>query len=386
MFLEYTLCTMKILIVGGGIGGLTLAAFLQDSNVEYEIVEKSAAEPAGFLLVMWDNARDILKKLGLADQFDAGGTAIHEYSMRDGKGRVLRTYNLKDFYVNYGTAITMVARKDLCHWLTTKIDSSKYRGGAILTGLVQKGSAVEATFSSGEVKTYDVVVGADGVHSAVRSLLFKKDAEVYENWRSWWVWVDPKCNAPATVTEYLGAGELVLVFSAGDKRLAILSAPADHTVWDTPEGRINRLREIFKDEPDVVNMLAQKQDADAMPSDLAEVGLREWVKGRVALIGDAAHSFGPHAGLGGGLAMEDAYVLAGELMQASKGVSVEWALKNYEQKRKKRVATARRLNNRMKLGTIVKSKLFRSLINLVVPYLPESFLVANYNRLLKEEI
>src|SRR4051812_12128058 len=107
---------MKILIVGGGIGGLTLAGFLKDSSIEYDIVEKSSAEPAGYLLVMWDNARDILKKLSLADHFDTEGTAIHSYSIKDGEGKLLRRYNLNDFYVKYGTAITMIARQDLCHW------------------------------------------------------------------------------------------------------------------------------------------------------------------------------------------------------------------------------------------------------------------------------
>jgi 2-polyprenyl-6-methoxyphenol hydroxylase-like FAD-dependent oxidoreductase len=379
---------MKILIVGGGIGGLTLAAFLEGSRVEYEIVEKAATEPAGFLLVLWDNARDILKKLGLAERFDAEGTAIHQYSMRDGKGRVLKNYNLKNFYVNYGTAITMVARRDLCHWLMGKVNAGKIRSGVTVTAIVGNANSVSVTFSTGETREYDAIIGADGVHSTVRSQLFTKEAEAYENWRNWWVWVKPEMNAPATVTEYLEAGALILVFSSGEKRLAILCAPADHTVWDTPEGRIDRLKQIFKDDTALVpEMFENMQDADAMPSDLLEVRMKRWTKSRAALIGDAAHSFGPHAGLGASMAMEDAYVLASELMQAAeKNTPIEQAFKNYEAKRKPRVAAATRLNTRMRLGTIVKSKLLRKAINMIVPLLPESFLVANYNRLLKEEL
>ena len=76
---------MKVLIVGGGIAGLTLAAFLKDTEVSCTIIEKAPDwSHAGFLVSLWDSARDILKKIGLSDQFDAAGSPAHMYSVRTG--------------------------------------------------------------------------------------------------------------------------------------------------------------------------------------------------------------------------------------------------------------------------------------------------------------
>ena len=379
---------MKVLIVGSGISGLTLAAFLESFNVEYEIIEKcKVIDQKGFYLVAWDNVRDILKKLGLAEQFDASGVRIQNYSIRDGEGRVIRNYDLRDFYVNYGSAITMLNRESLRNWLLSKINPSRIATGLVIEKITERDSGVSVRLSNQNVKEYDVVVGADGIHSSIRSLTFKKEAERYEDWRCWWLWVPNKLNAPATITEYVEPGENALVFSAGERSLAILIAPAKHSIWDTPEGRINRLKEIFNDEHAFIpEALKNLEDKDLMPSDLIDIEMRNYAKGRVALIGDAAHSFGPHAGLGAGMAMEDAYVLSGELLRVSNQYPLERALLNYERKRKSRIKTARKLSEKMRLWTLIKSRPLRKIVNVCVKYVPESFFVADYNRLLKEEI
>lgn len=379
---------MRVLIVGAGVGGLTLAAFLESSHVEYDIIDKSrTVEQPGFFLVAWDNGRDILRKLGLADKFDAIGTRIQNYSVRDGKGNLLRNYNLKDFYVNYGTAITMVSRENLREWLLSKIDPSKIKTCVAIEKITQNELSVNVVLSNKETRNYDVVIGADGVHSTVRALEFQKDVERYENWRCWWLWVSNKFNAPATITEYIEPGENILVFSAGARSLAILAAPADHKGWDTPAGRINKLKEIFKDETAVVpEAFNNLKDEDVMPSDLLKAEVKNWVKGRVALLGDAAHSFGPHAGLGASMAMEDAYVLAGELIRVSNQYPLEKALRNYQKMRKHRVAIAKTLNEAMRLWTLIKSPVLRKIVNICVQFVPERFLVGAFNKLLKEEI
>src|SRR3989338_6542320 len=379
---------MKVLIVGAGFSGLTLAAFLEGSNVEYEIIDKSkSVHEGGFVLVAWDNVRDILKKLGLADQFDTFGIRIRNYYIRNGKGQLLRNYDLRDFYLDYGTGITMLGRENLRDWLLTKVKESKITTGLSIEKIIQKDSGVEVLLSNQESRRYDILVGADGIHSCVRSLEFQKDAEKYENWRCWWVWIPNQFNSPATITEYIEPGENVLIFSAGAKSLAILIAPAEHTLRDSPEGRLARMKEIFKDEHVLMpEALQGLQDKDLMPSDLIDVEMKNSVKGRVVLIGDAAHSFGPHAGLGAGMAMEDAYVLAAELMRISNHYSVEKALANYEKKRKPRVRTARRVSEKMRLWTLIKSQPLRKIVNVCVKFMPESFFVEDYNKLLKEEI
>lgn len=82
---------MKILIVGAGIGGLTLAGFLKDSSIEYDLIEKAPSiKGQGYSLCIWNNGRRILQKLGLGEEFDKAGCPVHYYCVRDGKGKLLR--------------------------------------------------------------------------------------------------------------------------------------------------------------------------------------------------------------------------------------------------------------------------------------------------------
>ncbi len=379
---------MRVLIVGAGIGGLTLAAFLRDSDIEYEIVEKAPDwSRQGFLIGMWDSGRDILKKLGLSEQFDKSGSPVRRYSMRNGKGTHLHDFDFSDFYVKYGSAMTVIRRNDLHDWLLQKIDQSKLRMGISVENIVQNPERVTVTFGNGGVKDYDVVVGGDGVHSSVRSQVFGKHIESYQNWRVWYGWVDAKFGTPATIIEYVEPGEFAAIFTACGKAMVWLSAPAEHGTWDNEKGRIARLKEIFKDEKEIMpGILDAVLDENMLPTDLVTLKLKKWYEGRVVLVGDAAHNFGPHAGVGGGMALEDAYVLAGELMKVSNLLPLSVALQNYQIERGKRLRYARGLSDRVRGATLIKSRFLRKLLDAVIPYAPARFFTKNLELLLKQEI
>ena len=105
---------MKVLIVGGGIAGLTLAAFLEGSDVECGIIDKAPDwSHQGYAIGLWNNARNILAKLGLDREFDTQGTRIQNYTIYDGSGRLLRAYSLKHFYATYGVGVSIIKRADL---------------------------------------------------------------------------------------------------------------------------------------------------------------------------------------------------------------------------------------------------------------------------------
>lgn len=379
---------MKVLIVGGGIGGLTLAAFLEHSNIDYEIVEKCPNwEHQGFILGLWDNGRDILKKLGLAERLDTTGTRIQAYSVRDGKGRIVRNYNLRRFWKEYGSGLTCIDRADLHDWLLQKVDQSKIRMNTSLKSIKETESGVDVAFSDDSSGRYDAIIGADGIHSQVRTILFPDAKERYDNWRIWYTWIDDKFNVPGTMTEYIEPGEMAVVFKANGKTHASFLAPASHSAWDTKEGRVERLKHLLKDESALIpSALVQHKDEDLQPSDLLEVRLDTWVHGRVALLGDAAHGFGPHAGIGASMAMEDAYALASEIMQVSESYSANKALKAYEEERKERVRIARDLSQRIRGYTLIRSPLLRKIMNVGVHFVPETYLTREYDELLKTEI
>ena len=88
---------MKVLVVGGGIAGLTLGAFLEEAGVAYTIIEKRPTlESMSFVFVLWDNGRDILQKLKLAERMDRLGSPVQNYCVRDGKGMVMREYAMRE--------------------------------------------------------------------------------------------------------------------------------------------------------------------------------------------------------------------------------------------------------------------------------------------------
>ncbi len=378
---------MKILIVGAGIGGLTLAAFLRNSSVDVEIVEKAITlSTQGFSLGLWNNGRNILSKLGLCDKFDKEGSRIRYYKICDGKGRELRTFNLSEFYSQYGLAYTQINRVSLHDWLVELAGKEKISLDTHVKTIQQNDDAVTVEFTNGEIKQYDLVVGADGIHSQVRSLVFGNEYESFDNWRVWFAWIDNVYKQNATVTEYIEAREFLGVFDVGEKTLAVLIAPAKHAVWDDVKGRLKRLEDTFKDETVLSGFLEKLKEEDIVPTDLSHVQMKTLVKDKVVLLGDAAHGFEPHAGLGASMAMEDGYILAGELMKVSGNYPLSKALTTYQTVRKERVATARSLTNRMRAWASIKSKPVRWGVNLLIPFIPQSFFTKKYHRLLQEEI
>lgn len=378
---------MKVLIVGAGVGGLAAAAFLESTDVDYEIIEKCPDwTHQGFVIGLWDNGRDILQKLALAESLDASGSRIQKYSLRDGEGNILREFKLKEFYSEFGGAVTIVGRKELLDLLRSKVPAEKIRLSTPLDGLHVSGDGVFATYS-GEQKRYDVVIGADGVHSKVRSLHFGEHIESYTGWRAWYSWIDHTYDVPAAIVEYIEGGQTIVTFSSGMRTLMGLMAPSDHAIWDTKEGRIERLTKIFSQEKHLVPRAFQNlKDDDVLPTDLVDVNMRTFIKGRAALVGDAAHSFGPMAGLGSSIALEDGYTLAAQLIRASEGASLPEALSQYEKDRWSRVKIARQITMKLRVAGQNRTRLGASFIKLIAPFIPASFLTADYKKLLRNEI
>ncbi|MEK7574934.1 MAG: NAD(P)/FAD-dependent oxidoreductase [Patescibacteria group bacterium] len=378
---------MKILIVGAGVGGLTLAGFLKDSAIDFELIDKKADEsPQGFSLGLWNNGRNILAKLGLAERFDYLGSRIRHYRVCDGKGELLKKYDLSEFYSEYGVAYTHIDRAALYKLLLDLTPLEKINFKTEISQIKQKSEKIEVAFSNGEIKEYDLVVGADGIHSQVRELAFAGSYELFDNWRVWYAWIDNTFKQNAAVTEYIEPGEFVGVFDVGSRTLAVLIAPAKHSVWDDVAGRLERLNKLFKNESVLSGFLRNLKNEDISPTDLSHVKMKRWVNGRSVLLGDAAHGFEPHAGLGASMAMEDGYVLAGELIKVSETYSIEKALENYQKIRAKRVGIARTLTNRMRAWAFVKSRPLRKIINILIKLIPQSFFVNKYHQLLREEI
>ncbi len=367
---------MKILIVGAGIGGLTLAAFLKRLNIDFEIVEKRTdTDKQGYSLGIWDNGRDILRKLGIEEKLDETGKRIKNFIICNGTGKILKNYNLQDLYTTYGSAYTHLDRTALLGWLTDLVGKER----------INRGITID---SKDQLKNYDLVVAADGVHSKVREISFGDiEYEHYSEWRLWLTWIDGKYKRDKTVVQYIEYGQFAAIFDDGGKTLLVMIARAKHSDWDEEIGRVERLKKIFNKHGLIQEILAEMKDSDIKPTNLSFVDMSKWVSGNTVLLGDAAHAMEPFAGLGASMAMEDAYILSGEIYKAKQNdISIEEALRSYEKSRKKRVATAKRVTKGMRWWAISESSFIQKLVSLFLPYVPPEYFTKDFHKLLKKEI
>jgi 2-polyprenyl-6-methoxyphenol hydroxylase-like FAD-dependent oxidoreductase len=375
---------MKILIVGAGLGGVMLAACLQRRGIDYQLIEKSPnGQQQGFSLGIWHNTRQLFQYLQLEDSLDALGSRMHSYEVREDSGRLLRHVNFAELYARYGMAYTQVNRRKLRQLVVSKIDSTKIAYGQKITAINQHSDRVEVVLSDGSTATGDVLVGADGVHSFVRDCSFCSGLQKFFGWRAWYVGIDHRYQSPNGMVEYVGAGRCLSIFDDEDYTLTIFFAQRALGQDNGPD-KAAQLKKLFHRElRHLPGCLDGIPDDRIMATDLARVDSNDWVRGRVVLIGDAAHAVEPHTGMGGAMAMEDAYVLAEQLATSA---DVATALNNYQRLRIPRIKVIRRLTKGIGMFAFMRSAVLRRAANLVIPYLPQSVYYSGYYRMLDESV
>ena len=335
---------MKILIVGAGISGLTLGCFLKKhTDFEVDIIDKAADwSHLGFTIGIWDLGRQILSRLDLDSDFDRLGRQIHSLFITDRDNKhLVRLYHFDEFYKKYESAYTHIGRKDL-HDILLNNSNCKVRMGLSPEKITQQNNSVEVIFSDGTKDNYDLVVGADGLHSKVRELIFPDDKVEYTGNRVWFAWIPRKFVANQTVTEIIGKNHIVNLFDDPSNACAVFTAPEIPKTFDEPKTRIERLKDHFKSfGAPIPEILSTLKAEDLLPSDIGFVNSNNWVKNRVVLIGDAAHAMEPFAGIGASMGMEDAYVLMDELCQLHSPSIINKVLDRYMERRLPRVELAR---------------------------------------------
>ena len=325
----------RILIVGGGIAGLTLAAALHQQGFIVELVERNPtwhAAGAGFLVQA--NGMRVLHALGLGAAIEQAGAVVRRWDFCDEQGEVLCTTDLKALWSDAGPCVG-IERTKLQQVLLPGIAVVPCRLGTSIMSLDQDNQRVSATFTDSSACEYDLVVGADGISSAVRRLALSATAPTdlgALNWRS----IAPiRPGGLATVQFLLGDGCFFGLCPVGEGRtygFGYIMQPRSH---DPLEGRLERLRNRFAGFGGPVRdyLASLERDEQVHCSAMEWVDVDEWHTGRIVLIGDAAHASSPLMGQGGCMAMEDACVLGETLRSAA---TVDGALSDYASRRKPR--------------------------------------------------
>ncbi|HSS87644.1 MAG TPA: FAD-dependent monooxygenase [Reyranella sp.] len=325
-----------ILVVGGGLAGMTMAAALHHHGFTVELVERRETWHAvGAGLLVHANGMRMLAALGLASGVERAGAVVGRWQFCDEQGEVLSDTDLDALWGHAGPSVG-IERTKLQGALLPGVAQVRCRLGTEVTSLVQDDARVSVGFSDGSSGDFDLVVGADGIRSTVRALALTSTAPSYlgaMNWRS----VAP--IRPVGLTAFqinLGDGCLFGLVPLGSGRTYAFAYVAHPHYRDPVEGRLARLRQRFSSfGPRVAAYLAVlERDDEVICSAMEWMELAKVHAGRVVLVGDAAHASSPMMGQGGCMAMEDACVLAEELRAAT---TVEAALESYARRRKPRV-------------------------------------------------
>jgi 2-polyprenyl-6-methoxyphenol hydroxylase-like FAD-dependent oxidoreductase len=358
-------------VVGAGIGGLASALALRGAGWSVSVLERADEfRPAGAALVLWPNAVRALRALRVAEPVLARAVPNGLMLGRRPDGRVLTRVDLGALAEQLGEPVVTVHRGDLHDALLTAVGPVPVHTGVEVTDLAPGadgrptvraidrtggGSGRGSGRPGAEVSwAADLVVAADGVHSALRSQLASSCRVLTADCVAWRA-VVPSERAPVLDAggETLGVGRRFGCASLGPRGVywyATLPGPVRD---ESPDVQLDRLRAVLRDwHPPIPALLAGTEPADLLHHPVQELWPlprqlhRRVGAGAAVLVGDAAHAMTPNLGQGACLALEDAATLGAVLPAVGPGPDLATALERYHELRYRRVARLSRLSRR----------------------------------------
>jgi 2-polyprenyl-6-methoxyphenol hydroxylase-like FAD-dependent oxidoreductase len=338
----------KLIVAGGGIGGLAAAFALRRAGLETVVYERAPVfAEVGAGLSLWPNATRILQAWGLLEAVLELGERVAGFDLRRPDGSLIAAVSMAGF----AAPALCLHRADLHRVLLRALPERCLAASQRLEGFRQDSQGVWARFGSGLEVRADGLVAADGINSVVRSQLH---GPVEPSYRGYCIWrgiapVTPGC-ARGRNSETWGRGRRFGIMPIGQGRVcwyATRNGPPDQA--GAPETWKSGLQERFQDWHAPIPALI----AATPPGELIHVDardrhpIRSWGEGCVTLLGDAAHPITPNLGQGAGLAIEDAACLAKCVPHAA-GLAA--AFRAYEDRR--RFRTARVARQARRLGAI----------------------------------
>jgi len=329
---------MKIIIAGAGIGGMALAALLRQRGITVELYERAPNfDHSGYMLGLYPIGARVLHGLDLMDDFLATSEKMATYTVCNGHGQEIHAYELGQMLDGFGYS-GGIMRGELLALLRKRCQDVPLHFGTSVTGFEEAGDGVEVKLSDGSTNGCDLLVGADGIHSAIRRQLAGELPDHETGWGCWvWVVRDTK-RPPMAVVEHWGAGRFLGLYPIKGG-LGVVAAAPTRLMGPDAVGRDGRkVKAHFAALGEgITDVMA------ALPDDLgqtfwwqlSDVRSKSWHTGRVALLGDAACAFLPTAGVGASMALESAAVLDDELGRTDAHF-LPGALERYEMRRKPR--------------------------------------------------
>jgi 2-polyprenyl-6-methoxyphenol hydroxylase-like FAD-dependent oxidoreductase len=340
---EETMAAVKrVLIVGAGIGGVTLAIALRERGIDADVVEIEA-RVVGVGITLTGTTLRALDMLGLAAGCVERGFGFDYFKVGDGAGNIQATNPLPPSRPGFPAAIGM-QRPVFADFMakTATGNGASIREGLTVESMKQDADRVDVRFTDGTTGRYDLVVGADGVFSGIRKQIYGDAYEPTYVGQGVYRFMTDRHPSIDQIVVFVGpklkAGFIPL--SEDSMYLFTTMSYPPHTRIDESKTHVI-LKEALKDftAPIVIEVRERMRSPERVVWRPFENTLvpSPWYKGRVVLIGDAAHTMTPHLTAGGGMAIEDVVILAEALAQ---DLTVSAALDNFMKRRFERVRAA----------------------------------------------
>ncbi|MCA1618066.1 MAG: FAD-dependent monooxygenase [Acidobacteria bacterium] len=326
---------MRIVIVGGGIGGLAAALALRREGFEPSVYEQAPELlEVGAGIAVWPNAFRVLERLGLGGEVLARAGHIRRASWLGHDGTTYKHFAFPET----GAPAVALRRADLQATLCGALPASSLRLGKTFEGFAEQGGEVVARFGGGTEVACDVLVGADGLHSRVRAQVLGAGGPVYRGYSVWRgvARLREATLPPSTALEVYGEGRRFGVGPLGLGRTGWwATANEPEGTPESPAEHAPKLSRLFGGWCSPVTELVGATPSESILRNAAYDRPRaaRWGRGAVTLLGDAVHPMTPNLGQGGCMAVEDAAVLARCL---AKYEGPGRALRAYESRRRAR--------------------------------------------------
>lgn len=365
---------MEALIVGAGIGGLATGIALRQAGLDLQVFERSTdLREIGAGLMIWPNGTRSLQALGV----EAEALTVQRISLCSWRGRLLMEAPVDAISERYGSEVAFVHRADLQAALSRAFGRDGLRLGSEVTGFAQEPDQVKLTLRDGNVASGDFLVGADGLRSVVRRQLFGDQDPIYLGSTVWRGIVASEGIAleRGRGINWVGRGsEFLAFYLAGDRIYWACVTKEPQGEKPGPGGNKQDVLARFGGwvEP-VPTMIAGTPDTAILRNDMYDrPPARHWSRGRVTLVGDAAHPMTPNQGQGACQALEDAVALGESLRRTS---DLTEAFELYERRRLRRANRAVRMSRQASRGVQIENPLLTAIRDGLPRLLPRGLLL-----------
>jgi 2-polyprenyl-6-methoxyphenol hydroxylase-like FAD-dependent oxidoreductase len=340
----------QVVIVGAGVGGLCAAIALRRAGLEVVVLEQATAmREVGAGILLWPNAMRVLQRLEVGAAIEDAGTAGADVALRSPRGTPLGARLAEKEMARVDAPTVVVHRGLLQTILLATLDQHVLRLGAKCVGVAQDAQGVTVSLADGSTEHGDLVVGADGLHSKVRTVLLGDGPPRYSGYTAWRgiVPLDRSLADRLRPGESWGRGRLFgVAMLGGSQAYWWASARTSERAGGSPgeeKAAVERRFKIWHEPiPELID--ATLEQAIVRSCQYDRPPLRRWSEGRVGLLGDAAHPMLASLGQGACQAIEDAAAL-GDAVGASSDVTL--ALRAYGARRARHAAAVVRRSHRV---------------------------------------